>query len=81
MTRLSSLLAVGVALVALAQAAHADTLKASHQWPSGTGDFRDEMIQMIARDLEAADVDLDIKTYPGASLVKPRDQWNALAKG
>jgi TRAP-type transport system periplasmic protein len=81
MTRLSSLLAAGVALVALVQVAHADTLKASHQWPSGTGDFRDEMIQMIARDLEAADVDLDIKTYPGASLVKPRDQWNALAKG
>lgn len=29
--------------------ATAQTLKASHQWPSGTGDFRDEMIQIIAR--------------------------------
>jgi TRAP-type C4-dicarboxylate transport system substrate-binding protein len=61
--------------------AAAKTLKASHQWPSGTGDFRDEMIQMIAKDLAAADVDLDVKIYPGSSLIKPRDQWNALVKG
>jgi TRAP-type transport system periplasmic protein len=61
--------------------AAAKTLKASHQWPSGTGDFRDEMIQMIAKDLAAANVDLDVKTFPGSSLVKPRDQWNALVKG
>src|SRR3712207_5580854 len=80
MARFSVTLAAGAALIALTQAAGAVTLKASHQWPSGTGDFRDEMIQMIAKELEAADVDLDIKIYPGASLVKPRDQWNALAK-
>jgi TRAP-type transport system periplasmic protein len=81
MARLSVTLAAGAALIALTQAAGAVTLKASHQWPSGTGDFRDEMIQIIARELDAADVDLDIQVYPGASLVKPRDQWNAMAKG
>jgi TRAP-type C4-dicarboxylate transport system substrate-binding protein len=81
MARFSVTLAAGAALVALTQAAGAVALKASHQWPSGTGDFRDEMIQIIARELDAADVDLDVQVYPGASLVKPRDQWNAMAKG
>ncbi len=81
MTRIASLLLAGAACIALAQTAQADTvLKASHQWPSGTGDFRDEMIQMIADDVKAANVGLEIKIYPGAALVKPRDQWNALAK-
>ena len=75
--------AAAVALVAgvLAFPAAADTLKASHQWPSGTGDFRDEMIQIIARELKAANVDLDVRVFPGSSLVKPREQWNALSKG
>jgi hypothetical protein len=27
------------------------TLKASHQFPGGKGDVRDEMVQMIARDV------------------------------
>ena len=55
-------------------------LKASHQWPGGTGDMRDEMVQIIAREVAAANVDLDIKVFPGASLFKPRDQWNAMVK-
>ncbi len=81
MTKILSMLAGGVAMVALAGGAQADTvLKASHQWPSGTGDFRDEMFQIIADELKAADVGIEIKVYPGSSLVKPRDQWNALAK-
>jgi TRAP-type C4-dicarboxylate transport system substrate-binding protein len=57
------------------------TLKASHQWPGGKGDVRDEMVQIIAREVAAANVDLDIKVYPGASLVKPKEQWPALVKG
>ena len=62
-------------------AAVAEELKASHQWPGGTGDMRDEMVQIIARDVKAADVGLDIKVFPGASLFKPKDQWNAMIKG
>jgi len=65
----------------LAVPAAAETLKASHQWPSGTGDFRDEMIQIIAKELKAANVDLDVRVFPGSSLVKPREQWAALSKG
>ena len=37
------------------------TLKASHQFPGGKGDVRDEMVQMIARDVAAANVGLEIK--------------------
>ncbi len=73
---------VGLALsAALASQAGAVTLKASHQWPGGQGDVRDEMVQILAREVAAADVDLDIRIYPGASLFKPNDQWGALAKG
>src|SRR5206468_9031092 len=40
-----------------------------------------EMVQMIARDAKAANVDLDVQVYPGSSLFKPNDQWNALVNG
>jgi TRAP-type C4-dicarboxylate transport system substrate-binding protein len=56
-------------------------LKASHQFPGGKGDVRDEMVQIIARDVAAAKVGIDIKVFPGASLVKPNDQWDAMLKG
>lgn len=56
-------------------------LKASHQFPSGIGDPRDEMVQIIARELKAANVGLEIQVYPGASLFKPNDQWNAMING
>ncbi len=83
MNRLTRLaLAGGVALFALAGPASAQTtLKASHQWPGGKGDVRDEMVQMIAKDVKDADVGLDIRVYPGASLFKPKEQWNAMVKG
>ncbi len=65
-----------------ADAAAADvTLKASHQFPGGKGDVRDEMVQIIAREAKSADVGLDIQVYPGASLVKAQDQWQALQRG
>ena len=57
------------------------TLRASHQFPGGRGDVRDEMVQIIARDAKAANVDLDVQVYPGASLFKPNEQWNALING
>jgi len=54
---------------------------ASHQFPGGKGDVRDEMVQIVARDAKAAGVDLEIQVYPGASLFKPNEQWNALVNG
>jgi TRAP-type C4-dicarboxylate transport system substrate-binding protein len=55
------------------------TMKASHQFPGGKGDVRDDMVLMIAKEAKAAGV--DIQVYPGASLFKPNDQWNALVNG
>ncbi|QCB48622.1 ABC transporter substrate-binding protein [Hydrogenophaga sp. PAMC20947] len=79
----NSLSALGLAALAVAStAASAETvLKASHQFPGGKGDVRDEMVQMIARDVAAANVDLTIKVYPGASLVKAQEQWKAMLSG
>ncbi len=56
-------------------------LKASHQWPGGKGDIRDEMVQMIARHMQESNTGVDIKVYPGKSLFKPKEQWNAMTKG
>jgi TRAP-type C4-dicarboxylate transport system substrate-binding protein len=71
-------LAVSTALVSTAGAV---TLKASHQWPGGKGDVRDEMVQILAKEVAAANVDLDIRVYPGASLFKPNEQWGAMTEG
>src|SRR3982075_4087943 len=82
MRKLSSTFAVAAALCALPAASYAQAvLKASHQFPGGKGDARDEMVQIIARDAKAANVGLDIQVYPGASLFKPNDQWNAMVNG
>ena len=68
--------------MALSAGAVAQTqLKASHQWPGGKGDVRDEMVQIIAREVAAADVGLDIRVYPAASLFKPTQQWDAMVQG
>ncbi len=75
----AGLLALGLAPVA--SVAAPVTLKASHQFPGGKGDPRDEMVQIIAREVKAANVDLEIQVYPGASLFKPQEQWNAIVGG
>jgi TRAP-type C4-dicarboxylate transport system substrate-binding protein len=72
--------AVSIAVSASAVAAPI-TLRASHQFPGGRGDVRDEMVQIIARDAKAANVDLEVQVYPGASLFKANEQWNALVNG
>jgi len=57
------------------------TLRASHQFPGGKGDVRDDMVQMIAKEAKGANVGLEVQVYPGASLFKPNDQWNAIVNG
>jgi TRAP-type C4-dicarboxylate transport system substrate-binding protein len=75
-------LAALVAAAVGASAGAADvTLRASHQFPGGKGDVRDDMVQMIAKEAKAANVGLNIQVYPGASLFKPNDQWNAMVNG
>ena len=70
-----------LSLAASAASAADVTLKASHQFPGGKGDVRDEMVQLIARDVAAAKVGLKIEVYPGESLFKATEQWQAMERG
>ncbi len=82
MRKSAAILAAASALCMVSAAGHAQTvLKASHQFPGGKGDPRDEMVQIIAKEAKAANVGLDVQVYPGASLFKPNEQWNALVNG
>ncbi|EKF18564.1 TRAP transporter substrate-binding protein DctP [Nitratireductor pacificus] len=75
---------LGCAAIAVLAATGADAqtvLKASHQFPGGKGDIRDEMVQLIAREVAAANVGIEVQVFPGASLYKPNDQWNAVTRG
>ncbi len=76
-------LTVAAALFAASAGAGAAdiTLKASHQFPGGKGDVRDEMVQIIAREVANAKVGLEIKVFPGSSLVKAQEQWKAMLNG
>ncbi|BAU48004.1 ABC transporter substrate-binding protein [Sulfurifustis variabilis] len=76
----STFVAAAVALPIATQAANV-TLKASHQFPGGKGDVRDEMVQIMAREVDKANVGLKIQVYPGQSLYKAKEQWGALVKG
>ncbi|GAB4391060.1 MAG: TRAP transporter substrate-binding protein DctP [Kiloniellaceae bacterium] len=82
MRKLVSTTAMVVAFAVAGSAMAADVkLKASHQWPGGKGDARDEMVQIIAKEIAKADVGVEVQVYPGASLFKPKEQWNAMVKG
>lgn len=69
----------GLALVASGAVAQAEELRLSHQW--STKDVRHKVAQMVADDVAAADVDLDIKIFPSKSLFKPREQYKPLSRG
>src|SRR3954464_7561429 len=76
--------AIAVALVSVTSTAALGaptTLRASHQFPGGRGDVRDEMVQIVAREAKAANVGLEMQVFPGAALFKPNEQWNALVNG
>jgi TRAP-type C4-dicarboxylate transport system substrate-binding protein len=79
--RIGMALAIAGTAVCGTAAAGPIMLRASHQFPGGKGDVRDEMVQLIAREAKAANVDLEIQVYPGASLFKPNEQWNAMVNG
>ncbi len=73
-----------IALVLLLSAAAAQAqmiIRASHQWPGGIGDVRDEMVQIVAREVNDANVGVTIRVYPGQSLFKAADQWSAIVRG
>jgi TRAP-type transport system periplasmic protein len=82
MRTLTKILAGATAAILLSAAAQAQvTLRASHQFPGGKHDVRDDMVQMIAQEVGKANVGITVQVYPGASLFKPNQQWNAMADG
>ena len=60
-------------------AAGAETLKLSHQWAEG--DVRHQVAQMVADEVKAANVDLEIQIYPNQTLFKAREQYTPLSRG
>ena len=67
-------------LVSMAiSAAQAKELRLSHQW--STSDVRHQVAQIVADEVAAADVDLNIKIFGSKSLFKPREQYKPLSRG
>ena len=82
MRTITAFLTAAAAAVLLTASAQAQvTLRASHQFPGGKHDVRDDMVQMIAKEVSDAKVGITVQVYPGASLFKPNQQWNAMADG
>lgn len=67
------------AFTLVAGAAWATELRLSHQW--STNDVRHKVAEMVANDVAAAGVDLEIKIFPSASLFKAREQYKPLSRG
>ncbi len=76
--KLNAALAAG-ALIASAMTAHATELRLSHQW--STSDVRHQVAQIVADEVAAAGVDLEVKIFPSKSLFKPREQYKPLSRG
>ncbi|MEO0637512.1 MAG: TRAP transporter substrate-binding protein DctP [Pseudomonadota bacterium] len=64
--------------VAIFGASAAD-MRLSHQW--STKDVRHKVAQMVADEVSAAGVDLNITIFPSKSLFKPREQYKPLSRG
>lgn len=59
--------------------ASATELRLSHQW--STQDVRHQVAEMVANEVAAADVDLEITLFPSKSLFPPREQYKPLSRG
>ena len=77
--RLAAGLVLGASVAASAANVHAEELRLSHQW--STQDVRHKVAQMVADDVAAADVDLDITIFPSESLFKAREQYTPMSRG
>ena len=72
-------LAASLACLALGTAASAETLRLSHQWSNK--DVRHQVAQIVADEVAAANVDLEIQIFGSKSLFKPREQYRPLSRG
>jgi TRAP-type C4-dicarboxylate transport system substrate-binding protein len=71
--------AAAVSLLSMGSLAGATELRLSHQWSNK--DVRHKVAQMVADDVAAAGVDLEIKIFGSKSLFKPREQYRPLSRG
>ncbi|GAA6174361.1 TRAP transporter substrate-binding protein DctP [Sulfitobacter pacificus] len=71
--------AAALACLALGTAAQSETLRLSHQWSNK--DVRHQVAQIVADEVAAADVDLEIQIFGSKSLFKPREQYRPLSRG
>ena len=67
------------ALAASVVSANATELRVSHQWSEG--DIRHQVAQIVADEVAAADVGLEITIFPSQSLFKAREQYKPLSRG
>ncbi len=67
------------ALVSAGTIVSAKELRLSHQWSNK--DIRHQVAQIVADEVAAADVDLEIKIFGSKSLFKPREQYKPLSRG
>nr|WP_245752655.1 TRAP transporter substrate-binding protein DctP [Poseidonocella pacifica] len=68
-----------MALAAGTLSAGATDLRLSHQWSDN--DVRHKVAKIVADEVAAADVDLDIRIFPTQSLFKAREQYTPLSRG
>ncbi len=66
-------------LLALSTQAQAKELRLSHQWANT--DVRHKVAEIVANEVAAANVDLEIKIFGSKSLFKPREQYKPLSRG
>ncbi|WP_018688525.1 TRAP transporter substrate-binding protein DctP [Ahrensia kielensis] len=71
--------AVAAIAVLAASTVTAAELRLSHQWSDN--DIRHKVAQIVADEVAAADVDLDIKIFGSQSLFKAREQYRPLSRG
>ncbi|WP_252509661.1 TRAP transporter substrate-binding protein DctP [Thalassospira sp. TSL5-1] len=72
-------LAMAATAFGMSNIASATTLKLSHQW--STSDVRHKVAEIIAKEVKAANVDLDIQIFPSGSLFKAKEQWTPMERG
>ena len=66
-------------LLAAGMTANAEELRLSHQWSNK--DVRHKVAEIVANEVAAANVDLEIKIFGSKSLFKPREQYKPLSRG
>ena len=76
----TTLMAATAALsLAASGVAQAEELRLSHQWSNK--DVRHKVAEIVANEVAAANVDLEIKIFGSKSLFKPREQYKPLSRG